>query len=273
MNHRMTVRIAALFLALLMLTGLAACAKDEPESVGTADTQPAAPGTESTEAPGEEEVILTGESTEPTQQPQPGPEPESDPKPEQGSDPELQAENPLPDGTYPVKLECTQTLDRNGTLWAGFVLLHYVELPNDQVSSLKAGDTVQLPEYSFVIENVRQDDSMGYREIWFNDGTEHCIYMEDTDCWRFTWPDDEPYYTDGEHSIMPLAVDAILTDELTPLSEGRNVYGVPAGDDPTIGALDLLEDFFRHYPGLEYERAAITVQNGEITEVLIEYHP
>lgn len=269
MHDRMTVRIAALILALLTFPCLAACAKDESEPVGTAETQAAASAAESPGAFGEEEIILKNDQTEPTPEPKPASKPESEPE----SEPAPKPEDPLLDGTYLVKLERTQTLDRNGTLWASFVLLHYVELPNDQVISLKVGDTVQLPENSFVIENVRQDDGMGYREIWFNDESEHCFYMEETDSWRFTWPDDEPYYTDGERKAMPLAVDAILTDELTPLSEGRNVYGVPAGDDPTIGALDLLEDFFRHYPGLEYERAAITVKNGEITEVLIEYHP
>lgn len=73
--------------------------------------------------------------------------------------------------------------------------------------------------------------------------------------------------------MMPLAIDVILTDELTPQTEGKNVYGMPAGDDPTIGALDLLSDFFGHYPGLEREQAILTVLNEEITEVLMVYHP
>ena len=254
----------ALFLAALMLLTFAACAKEEPEKEQKNEPQTAA--TEPDEAepaaqepqkePEEEEVVVVGEPEKPD------------------SKPEIAPENPLSDGVYLVRLEREQELDRKGTLWAGFILLQYVELPDTEISALKPGDTVQLPEYSFVIDNMRTDDSMGVREILFNDGTERCFCVEATNTWRFTWPNDEPYLTEGAHSVMPLAIDVILTDELTPLAEGKNVYGVRYDEnDATIGALDLLEDFFKHYPGQESEQATITVKNGEIAEVLIEYHP
>lgn len=250
----------ALILALLFAASFAGCDKGKKDQTATAETEnPAATetskepaATEIVEEPEEEEVILVNE-------------PEKD-------SPKTNAA--LSDGTYHVNLEREQTQDEYGRLWASFVLLNYVELPDAEVSALKPGDTVQLPEYSFVIVGMQTDEGMGYREIRFNDGTERCYYIEDTNTWRFTWPNDEPYLVEGERYAMPLAVDVILTDELTPLAEGRNVYGVPNdGNDPTIGALDLLEDFFRHYPGMESEQASITVRNGEIAEVLVDYHP
>lgn len=249
-------QLIALTLALFITLSFAACTKDEPLTAQTAE--PEQPAAAPDKEPEEDKVVLIdGTRTD---------------EPEQTQN--VDGEQPLSDGEYLVKLERTQTVDRDGTVWASFVLLHYVELPDSGISGLKVGDTVQLPEYSFVIVNMQADDGMGWREIRFNDGTERCFYIEETNTWRFTWPSDEPYLIDGEHGAMPLAIDVILTDELTPLSEGRNVYGVPYdGDDPTIGALDSLEDFFKHYPGLESEKATVTVKNGEITEVLIEYHP
>ena len=112
------------------------------------------------------------------------------------------------------------------------------------------------------------------REILFNDGTERCIFIEETNTWRFLWPSGEPYtYEDGTY-VTALAADVVLVDELTPLSEGQNVYGAAYDErDKTIGALDCLEDFFGHYYGLESEQAAIVVENGEIVSVVIEFHP
>ena len=246
------MRMIALILALLLASSFAACMNEEkPETEQTVETETPMP-TEIPEEPEEEEVVIV-------------PDPAED---------AAEAIAGLPDGNYLVMLDRLQTENEYGQLWTSFALLHYVELPDAEVSALKPGDTVQLPEYSFVVVNMQTDESVGYREIRFNDGTERCFYVAETNTWRFTWPSDDPYLIEGERYEMPLAIDVILTDERTPLSEGRNVYGVPnTGNDPTIGVLDLLEDYFRHYPGLEAEQAAITVKNGEIAEVLIEYRP
>lgn len=261
MNNRMKQRMTALILALLMLTLLAACTKENPEQTPA----PAAAATEQEQEPEEEEIVLSGEPSSAA--------PTGDPATEQKPEPEKEGVV-LSDGAYAVRLYREQTVDANGTVWVSFALMHFVELPDYEVAVLKAGDTVALPEYSFVIESMQQDDDMGVRWILFNDGTERCFYIEDTNIWRFTWPNDEPYLWEGEHNTMPLAADIVLTDELTPLSEGRNVYGVSYDEnDASIGALDLLEDFFNHYPGMDAEYATVTVRNGEIAEILIEYHP
>ncbi len=237
----------------------------------------------------------------PTEEPTPEPEPDDEPAPEGPTEEEpleelspdelLSLEDPEPstsattrptarpaspdaltDGDYLVRIYRDQTKE-NGTVWLSIGLLHYMELTEDAVSALKKGSTVQLTGYSFTIKSMERIDDEDYHEIWFNDDTEHCIYVPETGMWQFMNEDDEPYtYEDGS-CRMPLATDAVLTDEYTPITEGKNIYGDPYDEeDSSIGELASLADFFRHHAKLPYETAQITVENGEIIGVLIEYH-
>ena len=180
----------------------------------------------------------------------------------------------LADGKYYVLIYSDLTTDQSGCVWATVGELKFDELPDSIISGITVGDTVQLHTYSFTVQSMEKFDNGSLREIYFNDGTERCFYIGETNMWRFAWPSDVAYtYEDGRYTL-PIAVDATLRDELTPMTEGENIYGMPAdSDDPSIEVLDSLEDYFSHYRGLESEYASITVRNGEITDVLIVYHP
>lgn len=286
-NHRMTIAaIALMLIAMLLLTACGTAeqaqttvpeAQDtpvetavnaEPETDEIAfnsgsDTQPNAELPAETEQPREpEQALETEQPADDTATPAPTEAPAA-------VDPVMPAEVPA-DGTYSVRIYRDQTVDSNGTVWFKIGMMRFVELPDATVAALKEGDTVQLPSYSFVIVSM----SRGANEITFNEGTERCFHVEETNAWRFVWPSDVPYTYEAEQYTLPIAVDAVLTDENTPQNEGQNVYGVPYdGKDKTIGALDLLEDYFKHYYGLESELATVVIRNGEIAEVTIEYRP
>lgn len=179
----------------------------------------------------------------------------------------------LPDGEYRVMLYSDLTVDQSGCVWATIGEQKYQELPDSIISTTEVGDVLTLRSYSFEVVDMDRTEKNDVPMIRFNDGTECCLYIEETDTWRFVWPDGSPYTYEAERYLMPLAVDASLTDEMTPHAEGRNVYGEAAGsNDPTIGILDDLQDFFRHYRGLDGEYALITVYGGEITSVIFAYH-
>ena len=180
----------------------------------------------------------------------------------------------LADGKYRVLIYSDLSTDSTGCVWATVGLLKYDELSDSVISQVREGDTVQLHYYAFQVQTMEKSENNGVPVIYFNDGTETCVYVGETNTWRFIWPSDVPYTYEDERYTMPIAVDATLTDELTPTAEGESVYGVRTdSNDPSIGVLDSLEDFFSHYRGLESEYAVITVRGGEITDVLIEYHP
>lgn len=182
-------------------------------------------------------------------------------------------EDRLADGTYPAAIYSNLKTDDSGRTWAMVSVLQYEEIPDSEIKKVRVSDSVQLHDYSFVVRTVELREENGVREILFNGGTESCVYVPETNTWRFISLNGEPYTYEDRQYVMPFAVDATYTDELTPFAEGRNVYGMPDDGDPTIGMLDELGDYFRHYPGLEYEYMTITVRDGEITDVLIEYRP
>ena len=180
----------------------------------------------------------------------------------------------LADGEYEALIYSNMMTDDSGCVWVTVGELKYQELPNNIISIVEVGDVITLHSYSFEVLGFERTEKKGVPMILFNDGTECCKYIEETDSWRFIWPDGEPYTYEAGQYLMPIAIDASLTDELTPYAEGQNVYGAPySKNDPTVGILDDLADYFRHYRGLDSEYACITVAGGEITSVLIEYHP
>ncbi len=184
-----------------------------------------------------------------------------------------QSENRLADGTHRVAIYSNLVTDDSGRTWATLGELKYEEIPDSEITKIRVSDSVTLHDYSFVVRTVELREENGEREILFNDGTECCVYVPEANVWRFISSSGEPYtYEDGQ-CVMPIAFDATYTDELTPFAEGRNVYGMPDDGDPTIGMIDELGDYFRHYPGMEFEYATVTVRDGEIADVLIEYHP
>lgn len=179
----------------------------------------------------------------------------------------------LADGTYRVMIHSDLTTDDSGRTWATVSELKCVELDDSEIAKARISDSIQLGDHSFVVRTVELVEEDGVRKILYNNGTEYCVYMPETNTWRFLDASGEPYMCEGERYLMPIAVDATFTDELTPISEGWNVYGMLNDGDPTIGMLDELGDYFRHYPGMEHEYAVVTVLGGEIADVLIEYHP
>ena len=187
--------------------------------------------------------------------------------------PDAQPEDRLADGTYSAAICSNLKTDDSGRTWAMVDVLQYEEIPDSEITKVRVSDSVQLHDYSFVVRTVELREENGVREILFNGGTECCVYVPETNMWRFIAVNGEPYSYGSAQYVMPIAFDATFTDELTPFAEGRNVYGMPDDGDPTIGMLDELGDYFRHYPGLEYEYATITVRDGEIVDVLIEYQP
>ena len=184
-----------------------------------------------------------------------------------------QPEDRLADGTYSATIYSDLKTDDSGRTWAMVDVLIYEEIPDSEITKVRVSDSIQLGTDSFVVRTVELVEEDGVRKILFNNGTECCVYMPETNTWRFMQPNGEPYLCGGGQYVMPIAVDATYTDERTPLAEGWNVYGMPDDGDPTIGMLDELGDYFRHYPGLECEDAIINVRDGEIADVLIEYHP
>ena len=179
----------------------------------------------------------------------------------------------LTDGTYRVMIHSDLMTDDSGRTWATVSELKCVELDDSEITRVRVSDSIQLGDSSFIVRAVELVEENGVRMILFNNGTEYCVYMPETNTWRFLDANGEPYMCEGERYLMPIAVDATYTDELTPIAEGWNVYGMLNDSDPTIGMLDELGDYFRHYPGMEYEYAVVTVRDGEIADVLIEYHP
>ena len=187
--------------------------------------------------------------------------------------PDAQPEDRLADGTYSAAIYSNLKTDDSGRTWAMVDVLQYEEIPDSEITKVRVSDSIQLGTGSFVVRTVEMVEEDGVRKILFNNGTEYCVYIPGTNTWRFMQPNGEPYLHKGGQYVMPFAVDATFTDELTPLAEGWNVYGMLNDGDPTIGMLDELEDYFRHYPGMEYEYAVVTVRDGEIADVVIEYHP
>ena len=184
-----------------------------------------------------------------------------------------QPEDRLADGIYSAAICNNLKTDDSGRTWATVDVLIYEEIPDSEIKKVRVSDSIRLGSDSFVVRTVELVEEDGVRKILFNNGTEYCVYIPGTKSWRFMQPNGEPYLRAGGQYVMPIAVDATFTDERTPLAEGWNVYGMPDDGDPTIGMLDELADYFRHYPGMEREDAIITVRDGEIADVLIEYHP
>ena len=179
----------------------------------------------------------------------------------------------IADGEYYVLIYNDFTVDQSGCVWVVIGERSYQELPDGIISTVEIGDVITLRAYSFEVVDYEKTQENGVPMILFNDGTERCMYISETNTWRFIWPSGQPYTYEAERYLMPIAIDASLTDELTPRSEGQNVYGAPySSSDPTVTVLDELQDFFRHHRGARSEYAEITVFGGEITNVVIRYY-
>lgn len=242
-------RLLTILLATLLLTALFACGSSDEERTPAPEGQQTDPQTD--------EIV-------------PGTDPQASPAPQPGRI----ALNVPADGTYTVSLYRDVIVDADGREYAKAAQILYAELDGATVEALKVGDTVSLPnDYEFVIEMMQQTEANGVKAILFNEGLERCVYVPETDTWRFTWPSEVPYTYEGEVYVVPVAIDAALTDAYTPVSMGENVYGVPYDEtDATIGLLDEIGDFFRYHHYLESETVTMTVQNGEIVSIVFEYH-
>ena len=179
----------------------------------------------------------------------------------------------LTDGEYFLTIYNDFSTEQTGRVWVMVGEQKYQELPDSIISTTEVGDVLTLRSYSFEVRDMDQIEKDGKRTVLFNDGTERCTYIDETNTWRFYDPDGRAYTYEAERYVMPIAVDASLIDNMTPHAEGCNVYGNDALNDPAIGVLDELQDYFRHYRGLDAEYATVTVYGGEIISVVIEYRP
>ncbi len=283
MKRSILAHICAILLTLALALALTACGDDRQAQQSEAPIPAAATAAPTASEPEADEVVLGGTQTEPQTLPTTAPAEGGTEAPTLTPEPAEETARPTPapaqapqtgtlaDGTYAVWVHRELPVDRDGITYPTVGLVRYVELPDAAVSALRPGDTVQLHDYSFVVEELRTEEQNGVRMIVFNEGTERCFYIPETQSWRFAWPNDVFYIYEDEPITLKLAVDAVLTDAITPQREGRNIYGVEYdGRDGTIGALDSLQDFFNHYRGLEREYATVTVKNGEIASVVFE---
>ena len=247
-------RLTAILLTLLLMTALFACASGSEQ-------EPASEGQQT--EPGTDEVDVAGSSDAP-----------EDPEQPSGQDSRIALNVPA-DGTYLVSLSRDVLVDSDGREYVKATQILFAELDDATIEALKVGDTVTLPDdYAFVIELMQRSETDEGKEILFNEGLERCFYVPETNTWRFTWPSEVAYTYEGEQYVIPLAIDATITDEYTPVSMGENVYRVPYDEtDGTIGLLDSIGDFFSYHYYLESENATITVQNGEVASIVINYHP
>ena len=146
----------------------------------------------------------------------------------------------IADGEYYVLIYNDFTVDQSGCVWVVIGERSYQELPDSIISTVEIGDVITLRAYSFEVVDYEKTQENGVPMILFNDGTERCMYISETNTWRFIWPSGQPYTYEAERYLMPIAIDASLTDELTPRSEGQNVYGAPySSSDPTVTVLDF----------------------------------
>lgn len=179
----------------------------------------------------------------------------------------------LQDGEYYLTVYNDFTTEDTGRVWVVIGEQKYQELPDSIISTTEIGDVLTLRSYSFEVRDMDRIEKDGVMTVLFNDGTERCIYIEETNTWRFYDPDGRAYTYEAERYLMPIAVDARLIDEMTPHAEGQNVYGDTSVNDPSNGILDELQDYFHHYHGLNAEYANVTVYGGEVTSVVIPYRP
>lgn len=170
----------------------------------------------------------------------------------------------LEDGKYLVTIYKDSM--KNGNL--SFDLLSYIDMTDEQVSQIKVGYTVTLPNgVSFKVKNI----SKSTHAILFNDGEERCIRTGEGK-WRFAAPSESPYtYKVGSYTLPASTIQ--LRDTYSVVF-GKNVYGVEYngesdGDAPFF-VLKSLPDFFNYY-GCKNIRANITVKNGSVTRLVIPY--
>ena len=250
--HKTTLfRLTAILMSLLLLAALFACASSSE------DGQTPAP--EGQQAEPETDVVDTA-TAEPQQE-------ENQPDPIAVNVPE--------DGTYSVMLQRDVLVDADGREYVQATQILYAELDPETIDALEVGDTVTLPnDYQFVIEMMQRTETDGVKEILFNEGLERCVYVPETDTWRFMQPSEMPYTYEGDAYVVPMAVDVILTDAYTPISMGESVYGAPYDEtDHTIGMLDAVQDFFGYHDYLESEQVLLTVAGGEAVSIEFVYHP
>lgn len=170
----------------------------------------------------------------------------------------------LEDGNYSVTIYKDGL--NNGSL--SFDLLSYIDMTTEQVSKIKVGYTVTLPNgISFKVKNISKTTDT----ILFNDGQERCIRTGDGK-WRFAAPSDSPYtYEIGSYTLP--ASNIQLRDTYS-MVFGKNVYGVEYNGETTGDApffvLKSLSDFFNYY-GCTNTFANITVKNGMVTRLTIPY--
>lgn len=181
----------------------------------------------------------------------------------------------LADGEYYAEIYRDGTSISGNMTYEIFSVLEYVELPDETVRSMKVGDVVALPGYELNIEAMEYSTSGGREEISFNYWEVYCYYIEETNNWRFVGPNDKQMTYTGEIITMLMSESACLIDQRTAWGTGQNVYGEPysgeSGEDAEIFSLKALADYFAYYTG-DKEYATITITNGEIVKVLIQYH-
>lgn len=249
-------RLLTVLLALMLTAALFACGSSEEAETPAPDAQQ--------NEPQSDEVDVSGQGSQNAQE---------DPQQPSGEDGRIALNVPA-DGEYSVSLQRDVLIDSNGRTYVKAKQILYAELDSQTIDALQTGDTVTLPNgYEFVVEMMRKTEENVGKAILFNEGLERCVYIPETDTWRFTWPSEVPYTYEGELYVVPEAIDVTLIDDYTPLAMGESVYGVPYDEsDDTIGILDEIGDYFSYHSYLENERATMTVQNGEIVSIVIDFH-
>lgn len=170
----------------------------------------------------------------------------------------------LEDGKYSVTIYKNSM--NNGNL--SFDLLSYIEMTTEEVSKIKVGYTVTLPNgVSFKVKNISKSNDT----ILFNDGQERCIRTNNGK-WRFAAPSESPYtYKVGSYTLPASSIQ--LRDTYS-MVFGKNVYGVEyqgeASSDAPFFVLKSLSDFFDYY-GCKNTFANITVKNGTVIQLTIPY--
>ena len=180
----------------------------------------------------------------------------------------------LPDGKYNVKVYNNGSTQIAGCNYETFDLLEFVEISNEEALSIEVGDTIKLPDGEITVSNFDFVDEWR-KMIRINDGQYLCYYIEESNVWRFMWPSyaDMTYCT-GTYTIAAPAPTII--DKNTVIWAQENIYGdkysgETENDDPIFKVLSL-SDYFS-YTNFSTEHAIITIENGIISEIFIQYNP
>lgn len=181
----------------------------------------------------------------------------------------------LPDGEYYVELYRDGTTLVAGVPFESVGILEFVEIDNNTAMHMAVGDVIELPKFNITISALELHEGDVYKEFWINNGEYRCCYIEETNSWRFAWPNDVAMtYCSGTYTISVPAPTII--DMNTAFSIGQNIYGDKyngeTSRDAPIFRIYSMSDYFSYHK-CETEYAIITITNGVITEILIPYRP